>query len=626
MTGVTPGGAQLGWKELFDRYGPTLIVVVAVSLLVALLPGNASKSNGTSVSASGNGGLGAGNSPGAVAAGATQGQGAAGGAASVGGGGGGVTAGGGTSGALAPGTGAPGAASGSALVFGQGPNCRPDGRQKGISRYMPPCVKFLGDNGGATSRGVAKDRVLVIRYITARDPGTQAILQGAQLADDPAVVKRAYTALFTYSNQHYETYHRQVVFEDFTASGGPTDDEAAKADALTIANDKKAFAVIEGDPAAPIPKVLGQELAQRGVICVCTTSLSSQFYNENPPYIFSSLPTSDEYAAHIGEYIGKRLAGKPAKWAGDELNPAQGYKTTPRKFGLIYLEGQMGKVDPEGKRARDLVVAALAKYGVQLSAEASYLYDPGRNQQDVTNVIAKMKAAGVTTIIPFVDPLYPILFTKEATRQLYYPEWFISGTGLSDTTAAGRLYDQAQWRHAFGISPLWITWQTVATSGGYREFHHGMPGMKPGDEGVLINIYAAYVGTLFLGIHMAGPKLTPDAFAQGMFNYPPTGGLPAAPLVFMNRKFPTQSKDMTEVWYDPNARGPDERSQDGVGLIMKVDTGRRYRLGQWPAADPRVFDPNGAMAVSDNPPGGGDPPHEQDGHSHPAGQRCLDCQ
>jgi len=190
VTGVTPGGAQLGWKELFDRYGPTLIVVVAVSLLVALLPGNASKSNGTSVSASGNGGLGAGNSPGAVAGGATQGQGAAGGAASVGGGGGGVTAGGGTSGALAPGTGAPGAASGSALVFGQGPNCRPDGRQKGISRYMPPCVKFIGDNGGATSRGVSKDKVLILRYVTNRDPGTQAILQGAQLADDPAVVKR----------------------------------------------------------------------------------------------------------------------------------------------------------------------------------------------------------------------------------------------------------------------------------------------------------------------------------------------------------------------------------------------------------------------------------------------------
>ena len=150
--------------------------------------------------------------------------------------------------------------------------------------------------------------------------------------------------------------------------------------------------------------------------------------------------------------------------------------------------------------------------------------------------------------------------------------------------------------------------------------------MKPGDEGVLINIYSAYVGTLFLGIHMAGPKLTADTYSQGVFSYPPTGGLPSAPLVYMNRAFPTQSKDMTEVWYNPNQRGPDERGDDGVGMIMKVDGGRRYRLGQWPATDPRAFDPNGAMDVSDNPPGGGDPPHEQDGHTHPATERCLDCQ
>ncbi len=73
-------------------------------------------------------------------------------------------------------------------------------------------------------------------------------------------------------------------------------------------------------------------------------------------------------------------------------------------------------------------------------------------------MIAKMHGDGITSIIMFVDPLYPILITGEATRQQYYPEWIISGSGLSDTTAAGRLYDQQQWKHAFGISPLWVTW------------------------------------------------------------------------------------------------------------------------------------------------------------------------
>jgi hypothetical protein len=215
------------------------------------------------------------------------------------------------------------------------------------------------------------------------------------------------------------------------------------------------------------------------------------------------------------------------------------------------------------------------------------------------------------------------LFTREATNQQYFPEWFIAGTGLSDTTAAGRLYDQQQWAHAFGVSPLWVTWSTVERSAGYRESHHGDPTMQKGDEGVLVNIYNSYFRWLFTGVHMAGPRLTPDTFAQGMINFPQTGGKPAAPLVYLTRSYPTGIKDFMEVWYSPSTRGPDERTQDGLGMVMKVDGGKRYLAGQWPTTDPKVFDTNGAAATSDNPPGGGDPPHEQDGHSH--NTRCLSC-
>jgi hypothetical protein len=165
----------------------------------------------------------------------------------------------------------------------------------------------------------------------------------------------------------------------------------------------------------------------------------------------------------------------------------------------------------------------------------------------------------------------------------------------------------------------------VATSAGYRETHHGDPTMKPGDEGVLINIYRAPVQTLFTGIHMAGPKLTRDTFAQGLFNYPRTGGTPAAPLVYRTRAYPTEIKDFTEVYYDANASGRDERGQQASGMIQKVNGGKRYLQGQWPRTAPQVFeDAVNPIAVSDNPPGGAtDPPHEQDGHTHTG--RCLSC-
>jgi hypothetical protein len=611
-------------RQFMDRYGVALGVILGLVVVIAALPGNATSdrlsaggssdgfTSGDATADGGtvDGGLVAGGDPSAVdtSGGSAAGGGAAGEAA--GGSGGGAAT------AAAPGQ----------VRFGTGPDCRPDGRQKGVSLYMPPCVEWANgtNNGGATAKGVTADKITVVRWVGQIDPATRAILQGAQLSDEPAKVAQIMDTLRRYSNQHYQTYGREVVFVDYPASGPSENEEAMKRDAINIAA-KNPFAVIVGDPAAPMPTVLFRDLAQRNILCMCSVSLSEEFYSSLPPMIWSSLPSINLYAKHTAEYIGKRLARKPAKFAGDELNPSQGFRTKTRKFGLIYLEGTRGKVDPEGRRGADIMLRELAKYGVTIpaSAQVGYIYDPGRNQADVTALIAKMKNEGVTTIIPIWDPLYPILITKEASNQLYFPEWFMVGTGLSDTTSAGRLYDQQQWRHAFGISPLWVTWQTVAKSTGAREYHHGAPGTPPGDEGVLINIYRAGVQTLFRGIHMAGPNLNNQTFVQGLLAYPKTGGKPAAPLVFVTRQNPTEIKDFVEVFYAANATGPDERGNQGNGMVMKVDGGKRYDLGEWPTTEPRAFDLTGAIAVSDNPPGGGDPPHEQDGHTHKT--RCLSC-
>jgi hypothetical protein len=597
-------------KQFVERYGATLAVVTVLVLLVALLPSNA-PDRGTQVGAGPALDTGDTTADGAEVAGTDVTE------------AGGVAGGGGTPGSGGAGRLASGASGGAKVEVGAGPNCRPDGRMKGISLYQPPCVDFSGDNGGSTGRGVTKDKILVVRYLLPIDPATRAILVNAKLSDTDQVVNRAYEALRRYANNHSQTYGREIVFYDFQATGNDTDDEAMKADAIKIANDLKAFAVIEGNPSATIPTVFASEITARGLICICTTSLTTRYYAERSPYIFSSLPTATEYAQQMAEYVSKRLVGKPAKFAGDELNPTQRYKNTTRKFGLIYIEGNEGRVDAERVRAKEDFVAEMAKKGIQV-VTASYIYDPGRNQQDVTALVLNMKNAGVTTVIPMVDPLYPILITQEASRQQWYPEWLILGFGLSDTTAAGRLYDQLQWRHAFGISPLWVTWATVQRSGGYRAFHHGMPGMRKGDEGVLINIYATYVGLLSYGIHMAGPNLNSDTFSKGMFSYPRTGGDVGHPTLQFSRNSPTAVEDFIEIWYDANASGPDERSEQGQGMMMKSDGGKRYVLGSWPVGDTHAFSPAGAIGATDDPPGATpDPQHEQDGHTH--NKRCLSC-
>lgn len=604
------------FRDFLERYGVTLGILAALALVIVVLPSNTarrsvadlSSGSGPLAGAQGDGSVGSGDAPIPGGSGTAN---------------GGATGGAGPSAGTGPGAGgvaADGAGAVGDVLVGQGP-CRSDKRQIGIAKYMPPCLSWIGKtNYGATARGVTAKQIKIVRWLGQVDPATQAILEANDLADSPAQRTLAFKALLKYSNQHFQTYGREVVMVDYNASGPPENDEAMKADGVRIANEVKPFAVIVGTPDSTVPKVLAVELAQRGVVCICTVSLSSRFYLENPPYLFSSLPTGTEYGIHTAEYIGKKLAGRKAIYAGDEFYPVQQYRSKTRKFGLLYIEGLKGKVDPEGKRSRDDLVKELRRYGVSLAAEAGYLYDPGRNQQDMSNIIANFKSKGVTTIIVYVDPLSPILITAEATRQQWYPEWFIPGTGLSDTTTAARLYDQTQWRHAFGITPLWVTWNDYRKSTGFREAHHGNPNLRDGDEGVLINIYRAGFQTLFRGIHLAGPKLTADTFAAAQFAFPKTGGSAALPLYFLTRRYPTEIKDFAEVYYDPNASGKDERGHDGLGMMMKANNGKRYQAGEWPGGSPSR---NAGVAVSDTPQGGGDPQHEQDGHKHTT--RCLSC-
>lgn len=617
------------WRDFFERYGVVVAVTAILTLVLALLPGNAQDrlvGEGTA-------------SDGLVAGGPLDGSGATfddtttfdPGTGTIGG----QT---GLPGRSSDGTTADPALGGSSseassLVFGEGPHCSAEGRQKGVSRSHPPCALWRGtDNGGATARGVTKDAIKVVRWLGQVDAGTQAFLEGAKLADSREIRRRSYDAFRIYFNQHYETYGREVQMVDYNASGPGDNDAAMRKDAIEIAQNIKAFAVIVGTPDAQIPGVLAKELAARGVICLCTVSGRSQWYTAQKPYIFSSLPTITEYNTQVAEYVGKRLNGRKAKFAGDELqpNPAERMRDKQRVFGLVYIEGAGGRVEPEATKAANELEAELARYGVSLKGRKfAYQYDPGRNQQDVTTLIATLRSEGVTTIILYVDPVYPIFITQEATRQQYYPEWIQAGTGLSDTTAAGRLYDQAQWRHSFGISPLWVTWKTLERSPAYRAFYHARPDIQPGScgkdpcEGVLHAIYFSYWNTFFRGVHLAGPILTADTFAAGQFSYPPTGGTPAAPLVFLTREFPTEIKDFTEIFYKYDEQGRDERGEEGLGMVMKVDFGRRYRPGEWPNTEPKVFDPENAVAVSDNPPGGGEPAHVQDGHSHSG--KCLSC-
>ena len=270
----------------------------------------------------------------------------------------------------------------------------------------------------------------------------------------------------------------------------------------------------------------------------------------------------------------------------------------------------------------------LASYGVNIPRRCTGRVhlrpgpQPGRcdgaDRQDA-------RTQGVTTIIPVWDPLYPILITKEATNQLYFPEWLMIGTGLSDTTVGGPPVRPEP------VAPRLRHLPALGHLGDGRQVRRrreptttALPGTPPGDEGVLINIYGARIQTLFRGIHMAGPEPHQRHLGPGHPPVPPDRRPAGRAAGLRDPPEPDGDQGLRRGVLRIQRHGPRRARQrrHGHGHEGRRRSSR-YDLGEWPRTEPRVFDLNGAIAVSDDPPGGGDPPHEQDGHTHKT--RCLSC-
>ena len=191
-----------------------------------------------------------------------------------------------------------------------------------------------------------------------------------------------------------------------------------------------------------------------------------------------------------------------------------------RKFGLVYLEGTPQSIDPGARAAAEHFKRLLAQQGVALAAEVAYIFDVSQQQQQATSIVAQMVSAGVNNLICMCDALYPIFLTNEATKQQWYPEWLITGTGLTDTTFFGRTYDSVQWQGAFGISPLWVFFSRLETSSGYQAQHHMMPDLEErsttsSGTGLGVGVRQVAWQIMMTGIHFAGPRLHPADLRRG---------------------------------------------------------------------------------------------------------------
>jgi hypothetical protein len=485
-----------------------------------------------------------------------------------------------------------------------GPNCdTTTGRIKIPSAYAPPCVApFTGKNGGATSQGVTGDEIKIVVYTgdPAKDPLFAAQIRAAGANPDVNEIRATYAGYFDIYNKLFELYGRKLSVEYYLATGPQTDTTAAKADAIAIA-EKKPFAVVGGPGQATT--VFADELAHRGVMCLgtCALAMPTKITERNKPYIMPDTLSPEQASQLTTEFIGKQLGKGKAQYAGDDAT-----KNKNRVYGILHYNTPDGQYTDSFNTLK----AGLKKYGITAKADQSFFLDLSKAQETARTVITKLKDAGVTTVIYTGDPIMPGPFTKEATAQDWHPEWVIGPTVLADTSIFGRTYDQDQWAHAFGVQlPNGRTPEQLNGSFFLYNWFHGT--RPPNNTYQVLN---PSVLELARGVMLAGPKLTPQTFRDGLFRYPPSGGDPINPQQSWGKHgfWPGTdyygTDDAGMLWWDPTAVGQDEIGQVGNGLYRYADGAKRYTRGKFPAkGQGGLFDTASSVTIFEQLPPGSRP-------------------
>jgi hypothetical protein len=240
----------------------------------------------------------------------------------------------------------------------------------------------------------------------------------------------------------------------------------------------------------------------------------------------------------------------------------------------------------------------LQKHGVKLSQDLTYSPPLDASQisaaadETAPTLVAKLKDSGVTTVLVLpADYQMTSALTKAATKNEYFPEWISMGVGNTDIGALARTFDQEQWKHAFGVGGIYMPVQglTAGPSDLAFQWYWGP------SAGVYSQAVVTDLELLYAGIHMAGPKLTPQTYRDGMFSRPPVGGQAEGQVTSTGRFYGKAAKlpyneyltggDVALVWWDTETIGPSVAVNlpDSAGVWQYMNGGKRYIRGQIPS-------------------------------------------
>ena len=435
----------------------------------------------------------------------------------------------------------------------------------------PPCVPYFDpdlDNGGATSKGVTDNAITI------------AVPQ--QFLED----LKPPTIMAGFFNKRYEFYGRQLDLRPFPTSGcveTQPDPAKMRADAVAVDEELQAFATLGYANCQAADHHYYDALAERGVLSIVDGNLTigtERNYAKRSPHVWNVMAGLDTITATTAEFVCKSLAGRPPKYAGGRQAGAP-----VRKFGLITTRSTDGTTPDVGA-----LRGGLKGCGVELVEKRDD--QSTATTRSGVNTMVSLQDAGVTSVMCLcsVNDLKNV-YMPAASAQGYQPEWVQSSyinTDL-DNSYSGGSAPPDQSAHVIGIS-----FRNKLNAKQDMPWYWAVKEADPSFEPPPAGYYSAHsrymqLSLLAAGIQLAGPKLTPETFRQGLqraqFANPGAGAAPyfQSRVGFAGPRH-TMSLDAGMFWYDPQRPGTIDPSVPGA--VCYVDRGRRYALGSWPSGDP----------------------------------------
>lgn len=473
--------------------------------------------------------------------------------------------------------GAPGKAGPPAsTAVGTGPGALPANSRKLIGRYVP--------GKGTIPPGVTDDTITLVYYWKGDATMSSQFLQGQGTGQEGNVNEgEAFTKLIAYLNKHRDggatfmgfpfDFHGRKIVGHVIEAGKSADTFAAANREIT--QRYKPFAAVSSH--GSLSAYMCPDIARAGIHNFSTYDLGglggTLLQRTNGYCVPSGTSFEDQITLSVA-YLAKQAATTQYQVAPGVFEK--------RVYGFLYAE-YPGLVDVVPS-----IVARLRKAGLNIPKDAvvSMPADLTASQTVATNRVAKMRGAGVNTIVS-PDAGAPLNFTHASQASGYNPDYFVWPCSGQDSTGMVRLYDPGQWARASGLTcydPLFnsdLTNDDLARSTEwYKQYQEVAPGHEPPAPTPLV-----YQGLLPLvaGITNAGRDLTVEKFRAGMAGFKPyrydavKGSTidPVNMLLSINHPGGSQVGDVAKVYWDHTKRTPGATTQ---GTYVYPED-RRYAPG-----------------------------------------------